>query len=159
MRLGRFFRRFRRGQATTEVVLLMPLFMFFLFGFAKIFAILVLVQKMEIASYYASRRWQLESHRNVAYEGDDSGQLRQDILTRVNQYLGYGTRNAKYLDLEGGSAKLEITRTQVWNIVTLSVKTRPYSTPLLKAKGFNFEVTKYVPNRDRPIAFVLPGIN
>ena len=148
----------RKGQATTEVVLLVPLFMFFLFGFAKIFAILVLVQKLEIASYYAARRWQLESHRNVAYEGFDSGSLRQDILSKVNEYLGYGTRNARYLDLDGGTASLEVKRTQVWNIVTLKVQTKPYSTPLLKAKGFTFEVTKYVPNRDRPIAFVLPGI-
>jgi len=45
-----------RGQATTEVVLLLPLFMFFLFAFAKVFAMLVLVQKMEVASYYAARR-------------------------------------------------------------------------------------------------------
>jgi len=38
----------RSGQATTEVVLLVPLFMFFLFAFSKTFALLVLVQKMEV---------------------------------------------------------------------------------------------------------------
>src|SRR5271156_878348 len=71
-----------KGQATTEVVLLMPLFMFFLYAFAKIFAMLLLVQKLEIASYYAARRWQLESHRNATYAAQmDSprGPLQTDI--------------------------------------------------------------------------------
>ncbi len=149
--------RASRGQATTEVVLLLPLFMFFLFAFAKIFAMLVLVQKMEIASYYAARRWQLESHRNVVFEGWDSSTLRQDIQNKVSEYLGYGTRNAAYLNLEGRRADLDIQRKQVWNIVTLKVVTRPFNTPLLKSRGFTFQVVKYVPNRDRPIAFVLPG--
>ena len=53
-----------QGQATTETVLLFPIFLFFLFAFAKIFALLVLVQKMEIASYYAARRWQLDLPRS-----------------------------------------------------------------------------------------------
>ena len=67
-------RRDENGQATTEVVLLFPLFMFFLFAFAKLFALLILVQKLEIASFYAARRWQLESHRKMAYTGpEDDG--------------------------------------------------------------------------------------
>ena len=155
---------FARGQATTEVVLLVPLFMLFLFLFAKVFALLVLVQKMEIASYYAARRWQLESHRNVAYEGSDSGALLSDIKRGVNEYLGRaGSRNAKYLDL-AGEADVDVKRTQVWNIVTLTVKTKPLSSPVFKylnlknRSGFTFTVTKYVPNRDRPIAFQLPGV-
>jgi len=73
----------RTGQATTEVVLLLPLFMFFLFAFSKIFAVLVLVQKMEIASYYAARRWQLESHRNVSFESFDDNSLCPDIESNV----------------------------------------------------------------------------
>lgn len=173
MILRRLLQRRSRAQATTEVVLLMPLFMLFLFLFAKIFALLVLVQKMEIASYYAARRWQLESHRNVAYEGFDGGQgcggaLCQDILKNVNSYLGYGTAAASYLDLDscsgGAGACLTIQRTQVWNIVTLTVRTKPLTGPIFKylgtenKKGFEFTVTKYVPNRDRPIAFQLPGI-
>lgn len=159
----------RRGQATTEVVLLFPIFMFFLFAFAKIYAMLILVQKMEIASYYAARRWQLESHRNVDYEGDDMGSLREDIERRVSEYLGfgalsdeYGQSTEKFLDLvrlTGSGAKLGITRTQVWNIVTLTVKTRPLEIAwMYKSPGYTFEVTKYVPNRDRPIKFVLPGL-
>lgn len=155
-----------KGQATTEVVLLLPLFMFFLYAFAKIFAALILIQKMEIASYYAARRWQLESHRNVAYEGFDSGALRSDILKYVNAYLGVGsvisgplyqTTTAKFLGITG-SAQLRITRTQVWQVVTLTVFTQPIKTPLFKFRDLPFVVTKYVPNRDRPIAFVLPGL-
>src|SRR5580658_5892474 len=79
-----------KGQATTEVVLLMPLFMFLLFAFAKIFSMLLLVQKLEIASYYAARRWQLESHRNANYVGSDFSNLLPDIQTNVNNYLGLG---------------------------------------------------------------------
>src|SRR5208282_3387986 len=84
-------RRNSRGQATTEVVLLLPLFMFFLYAFAKIFAMLLLVQKLEIASYYAARRWQLESHRNFTYAqrmDQPGGPLQSDILAKVNGYLG-----------------------------------------------------------------------
>jgi hypothetical protein len=163
-----------RGQATTEVVLMFPLFMFFMFAFAKVYALLILVQKMEVASFYAARRWQLESHRNVDFEGHDNGILRADITRRVSEYLGYGSNNpvAKFLDLDGQAAELAINRTQVWQVVTLTVKTKPVNMPFYKSgakfdsqgrmisgpKGFKFEVTKYVPNRDRPIAFVLPGL-
>ena len=49
----------RKGQAMTEVVLLFPIVMFFLFAFAKVFALLILMQKLEIASFNAARRWQL----------------------------------------------------------------------------------------------------
>ena len=154
--------RFSRGQATTEVVLLLPIFMFFLFAFAKIFAMLILVQKMEIASFYSARRWQLESHRNVEYEPDDEGGLKSDIEKKVSQYLGFDRGGQeKFLDLvrlTGHGARLAVTRTQVWNIVTLTVRTRPIQAGFYKTKGFTFEVTKYVPNRDRPIAFVLPGL-
>ena len=144
----------------TEVVLLFPVFIFFLLAFAKIFALLILVQKMEIASYYAARRWQLESHRNVSFEGDDSGPLRSDIEDKVSEYLGYfndGTR--AFLDLEGRRADFQCERTQVWNICTLKVETRPVEIGwMYKSRGMRLEVTKYVPNRDRPIAFVLPGL-
>ena len=153
----------RRGQATTEVVLLLPVFMFFLFAFAKIFAMLILVQKMEVASFYAARRWQLESHRNVEYEPDDTGKLRNDIEAKVSEYLGYDSKGVEsFLDLvrlTGHGARLDVTRTQVWNIVTLTVRTKPIEIGwIYKTRGFKFEVSKYVPNRDRPIAFVLPGL-
>ena len=147
----------RPGQAMTEVVLLFPLFLLIVFITAKIFALLVLVQKMEIASYYAARRWQLESHRNANFVGSDN-QLMADIQTRVSQYLGYGTSAGRFLDLMGQSAQVDINRTQVWQVVTLTVKTMPINMPFYRSTGFTFEVTKYVPNRDRPIAFILPGL-
>lgn len=151
-------RRKSQGQATTEVVLMLPLFMFFLFAFAKTFALLVLVQKMEVASYYAARRWQLESHRNVQYEGHDDGALCHDIERKVKEYIGFdNARTRGFLGLQE-AAVCPVTRTQVWNVVTLTVRTRPVNVPLFKNQGYKFEVVKYVPNRDRPIAFVLPGL-
>lgn len=155
--------RERKGQATTETVLLFPLFMFFLFAFAKVFALLILVQKLEIASFYAARRWQLESHRNAQFEGFDDSALRQDIQQRVLGYLGYETSQAQFLDLTqacrgGKTPGISVQRTQVWNIVTVTACTKPLNMPFYKTTGFVFESTKYVPNRDRPIAFVLPGL-
>ena len=154
----RFIRRRRPGQAMTETVLLFPLFMFFLFAFAKIYALLILVQKVEIASFYAARRWQLESHRNVNYVQGNDNQLQTDIQSKVSDYLGYGQSAGRFLDLMGRSAQLNINRTQVWQVVTLTVRTHPLHMPFYHSAGFTFEVTKYVPNRDRPIAFILPGL-
>lgn len=153
----------REGQATTETVLLFPLFMFFLFAFAKVFALLILVQKLEIASFYAARRWQLESHRNAQFEPFDESALRQDIQNRVLAYLGYGGGSAQFLDLtnscrNGKVPGIAVQRTQVWNIVTVTACTKPLSMPFYRTTGFVFESTKYVPNRDRPIAFILPGL-
>jgi len=167
--MSRFRISVSRGQATTEVVLLMPLFMFFLYAFAKVFAMLLLVQKLEIASYYAARRWQLESHRNATFAAQmdgPRGPLHTDILRHVNEYLGlrhavggpkYTVTAAEFLGIQGG-AHLTVTPTQVWQIVTLTVYTRPIKMPLIHLRGQKLEVTKYVPNRDRPIAFVLPGL-
>ena len=169
-----FWRR-RKGQATVETVLLLPIFFFFMFAFAKLYALLILVQKIEIASYYAARRWQLESHRNVNFQGDDAN-LQADIQERAMKYVGarpttpQEQQNCAFLGLcpepscpcNGNSCVgppgLAISRTQVWQIVTLTVCTNPVNMPFMQNSGFGFEVTKYVPNRDRPIAFVLPGM-
>ena len=172
--------RMRAGQAMTEVVLLFPMFMVIVFITVKIFALLVLIQKMEIASYYAARRWQLESHLNAAYVPQDES-LRIQIEDAVKGYLGFDTPAvASFLNLS--EFKLDIKRTQVWNVVTLTVKTKPAGIKMLckypKAivcahpygdecnGGYDYicsgnkelEVIKYVPNRDRPIKFVLPGL-
>ncbi len=156
----------RRGQATTEFVLLLPLFVIFLVAFAKVFAILVLVQKMEIASYYAARRWQLESHRNVDFHGKDGGgggtcggELCSDIEKNVRDYLYGDDARREYLGIKPGGVTIGVERTQVWNIVTLKVQMQPINMMLIKYPLKDFQVTKYVPNRDRPIRFVLPGLN
>jgi len=158
----------RRGQATTEVVLLFPIFMFFLFAFAKVFALLILMQKLEIASFYAARRWQLESHRNEKWvQMHDEPKLLPDIQEKVKTYLGYNTPAAKFLDLTEScrqtascpaKAGVTVQRTQVWNVVTVTACTKPLQMPFYQTTGFVVCSTKYVPNRDRPIAFVLPGV-
>ncbi len=180
-KLKKTFKR-RTGQAMTEVLLLFPMFMVILFITVKIFALLVLIQKMEIASYYAARRWQLESHLNANYAASyDNNFLRGDIEEKVKGYLGFDTPSvSKFLNLR--SLNLNIVRTQVWNVVTLTLTTNaagigmlckypkqvvcaaPYGSECLAGYdylctgGKKLEVIKYVPNRDRPIQFVLPGL-
>lgn len=171
----------RPGQAMTEVVLLFPLFLVIVFMTAKIFAILVLVQKLEIASYYAARRWQLESHLSADHANWDETTLKKDIEGKVRGYLGFETPAvSKFLNLK--DMKIDVVRTQVWNVVTLTVTTNPAGVKILCkypkqavctypygaacmnghdymcAGGKQLEVIKYVPNRDRPIQFVLPGL-
>lgn len=183
-RFTRFLRR-RAGQAMTEVVLLFPLFLLIVFITAKIFALLVLVQKMEIASYYAARRWQLESHLNADHANWDQTTLLKDpssgIEKLVRGYIGFDTPAvSKFLNLK--DLKIDVVRTQVWNVVTLTVTTSPAGVKMLCKYpkqavctapygaacmnghdylcqgGKQLEVIKYVPNRDRPINFVLPGL-
>ena len=171
----------RPGQAMTEVVLLFPLFLLIVFITAKIFALLVLVQKMEIASYYAARRWQLESHLNADQANWDENTLKKDIEKNVRGYVGFDTPAvSKFLNLK--DMKIEVVRTQVWNVITLTVTTTPAGVKMLCKYpkqavcaspygaqcmnghdylcqgGKSMEVIKYVPNRDRPIQFVLPGL-
>lgn len=166
----------------TEVVLLFPIFMLIVFMTAKMFALLVLVQKMEVASYYAARRWQLESHIQAEYAASfDVGFLESDIAKKVSGYLGFDNKAVKgFLNLK--MLKLSVVRTQVWNVVTITVTTaparvkllcrypkqaickRPYGAACIQgyeylcSGGKRLEVVKYVPNRDRPIQFVLPGL-
>jgi Flp pilus assembly protein TadG len=179
-------RKPRRGQAMTEVVLLFPIFLVVVFITAKIFALLVLVQKLEIASFYAARRWQLESHLNPDF---DDSLLQKDIEEKVSEYIGFSNPAvAKFLNLQ--KMKMEVQRTQVWNVVTLRVYTVPRNIKLLcrypkqvvcktpygracmdgyeymcvdpgdhaNSGGKMLEVIKYVPSRDRPIQFELPGV-
>lgn len=175
----------RRGQAMTEVVLLLPVFIIILVFIVKIFALLVLIQKMEIASYYAARRWQLQSHLNAAVSRRYDGALQQDILDKVKGYIGLkDPKVANFLNLK--DVKISIQQTMVWNVVTLTVSTDPlprvlrgmlcrYGKPeVCKAPygkacedGYDYlctedrelHVIKYVPNRDRPLQFELPGLD
>ncbi|MDR1684073.1 MAG: pilus assembly protein [Elusimicrobiota bacterium] len=178
-----FFRlpRGKKGQATTEVVLLFPIFFILTLFIVKIYGLLVLVQKAEIASFYAARRWQLESHRALQYsQGWDKNFLQKDIAQRVEEYIGF--RNAsqrKFLALR--RVNLDIERTNVWNVVKLTINTYPPRIPFICKydkrivckypygmacmRGYNFlcesggtiEVTKNVINRDRPVGFILPN--
>ncbi|ACC98744.1 TadE family protein [Elusimicrobium minutum Pei191] len=179
MRLANIFNR--RGQATTEVVLLFPLFLIFIVFMAKIFALLVLVQKMEIASAYAAKRWQLESHSNIDYAtGWDNSFLLKDIQKKVEDYIGFNNRAMKdFMSLR--SVKVNIERTQVWNEVKITVNTQPAQIAILCKydkqvvcrdqairdnclRGYNYlcesggqmEVKKFVPTRGRPVQFQLP---
>jgi len=169
------------GQATTEVVLLLPLFLIFILFLLKIFGLLVLVQKMEIASAYAAKRWQLESHTTAQYAtGWDDRFLRSDIQAKVADYIGFNNGAAKsFLSLS--RMEFNINRTQMWNEVQIIVYTDPPRLGLLCRydklivckdprirencmKGYSYicesggklQVKKFVPNRDRPIPFILP---
>ena len=180
-----FWRKKKIAQAMTEVVLLFPIFMIIMFFIAKIFSILVLVQKLEIASYYAARKWQLESHLHLQYaQSWDETNLKTTIKENVAEYIGFNNAAMRrFLNLKPNGLELEIERTQVWNIVTITVNTNPAGIKLLckypkqaicvrPAYGINcdlgydylcsggkkLQVIKYVPNRDRPIAFILPGL-
>ena len=171
----------RRGQATTEVVLLFPLFLILIIFMTKIFGLLVLVQKMEIASAYAAKRWQLESHTTAAFAtGWDVRFLQRDIEKRVSEYIGFNNSAARnFLSLS--RMEVNIERTQMWNEVRITVFTEPPKLAILCRynklvvcddyrirenclKGYNYicesggklEVKKFVPNRDRPIPFILP---
>ena len=171
----------RRGQATTEVVLLLPLFLIFIIFMMKIFGLLVLVQKLEIASAYAAKRWQLESHTTSFYAtGWDERFLKSDIESRVSDYIGFNNQATKnFLSLK--NLDVSINRQQVWNQIVITVYTNPPNLGILCKydkqvvckdqrirdnclKGYAYicetggklEVTKYVPNRDRPIPFILP---
>ena len=170
----------QKGQATTEVVLLFPIFFILTLFIIKIYGLLIIVQKTEIASFYAAKRWQLESHRAIKYaDGWDNSFLKKDIEKKVQDYIGFNNRSTrKFLSLR--SVQLEIERTNVWNNVILRVNTYPPNIPFLCSydirqvckspygaaceRGYNFickkggsiEVIKRVPNRDRPISFHLP---
>ncbi len=175
--------RTKKGQATTEVVLLFPIFFILTLFIIKIYGLLIIVQKTEIASFYAARRWQLESHRAVKYaDGWDNMFLKRDIEKKVREYIGFNNAAMrKFLSLK--SVDLEVERTNVWNNMTLKVSTYPPNIPFLCSydirqvckkpyglaceRGYNFickrggsiEVIKRVPNRDRPISFRLPMSN
>jgi hypothetical protein len=171
----------KKGQATTEVVLLFPIFFILTLFIIKIYGLLVIVQKAEIASFYAGKRWQLESHRATQYtQGWDKNFLQRDIEKKVQEYIGFNNQSMrKFLALR--RVNLDIERTNVWNVVKIKINTYPPNIPFLCAydkrivceypyglacmRGYNFlcesggeiEVTKSVVNRDRPIAFILPG--
>ncbi len=170
--------RSRRGQATTEVTLLFPVFVIFILFIIKIFGLLVLTQKMEIAGYYAARRYQLQSHTTDYYaETWDKRFLKKDIKRKVENYLGFDNPGMrKFLNLK--DLKLDINTSGTWIRVILVANTNAPRIPFLCKynkdqvcqhdakclRGYGFlcetgdkvEVIKYVGPNDRVMPFQRP---
>ena len=167
----------RKGQATTEVVLLFPIFFILAIFIIKVYGLLIVVQKAEIASAYAGRRWQLESHKAPQYLQWDRNVLQANIKKQISEYIGFNNPyTKKFLSLRKFDLKIE--RTQAWNILTLTISTYPPRISLICLydkrdickypygeacmKGYNFmcesggsiKVTKQVLNRDRPLPYI-----
>lgn len=158
-----------KGQATAEVVLAMLFIVPFALAFAKLFLVMVSVQKMEIASYYAARRWYLESHRNPSYSPKDGagsctdpgvcglnagGNLCSNILGCVSRYMGC---------TEGAwirNCALSVAQYPTMNQVRVKAEIQILPDSYFFPGGFSrrIAVTKNVPFRDRPISYVLPGM-
>lgn len=113
-----------RGQATTEVVLLFPIFVIFILFIIKIFGLLVLSQKMEVAGYYAARRFQLQSHETDYYQRTwDKRFLEKDIQKKVENYLGFDNAGMrKFLSLN--KLVLDINRSGTWTKMVLTARTK-----------------------------------
>ena len=170
--------RSRRGQATTEVVLLFPIFVIFILFIIKIFGLLILSQKMEIAGYYAGRRFQLQSHVTDYYANTwDKRFLKKDIQKKIENYLGFNNPGMKkFLSLN--ELKLGINTSGTWTKVVITARTRPPRIRFLCkynrdqicqqdakcVKGYNYlcetggEVvsTKYVGANERPSPYQRP---
>jgi len=184
----------RKGQAMTEMVLIFPMFIIMTMIVLKLFALVLVVQKTEIASAYASRKWMLEAHRNANYFGWDD-QLKGKINSRVQSFI----KPSKFTGV--ASTYVTFNRTQVWTQVTVQVCISSPNIPLLCVypkdkvcssydgpglngpcskgyeyicggseackpsdpnappfKGVEISASKFVPVRDRPIAWSLPSV-
>jgi len=118
------FLRFKKGQATTEMVLLFPVFVIFIVFIIKIFGLLVLSQKMQIAGTYAARRFQMQSHVNDYFARTwDQRYLKKDIQKKVEEYIGFkNPGTVRFLSLR--SLKLDIETSGTWTKVTMEATTR-----------------------------------
>ena len=113
-----------RGQATTETVLLLPIMVIFIIFIIKIFGLLVLTQKMEIAGFYAARRFQLQSHTTDYLQRWDRRYLQKDIQKKVEDYIGFSNpAMVRFLSLR--SLNLNIKTSGTWTKVKLTVHTAP----------------------------------
>lgn len=170
--------RSHNGQATTETVLLFPVFVIFILFIIKIFGLLILNQKLEIAGYYAARRFQLQSHQTDYYAHTwDRRFLIKDIQRKVESYLGFDNEGMrKFLSLN--DLKMDIITSGTWVKVTMTARTRPPRIPFLCKynkdkvcdrddkclKGYNFlcetggevKIIKYVGYNDRPMPYQRP---
>lgn len=141
------------------MILLVPLFLIFAIGIVKIFAIAVMVQKMELAMYYAGRRWMLESHKNYQYFTSwDQPTLVKDIERKVEEYLGIGDPfKEKLLGIKPQDISFTSKPTILYAILTLRVRATG-QTPFQPESEKQWEVIKYVPTRDRPIRWNIPSV-
>ena len=167
----------RRGQATTETVLLFPVMVIFILFIIKIFGLLVLTQKMEIAGFYAARRYQLQSHTTDYLTRWDRRYLQKDIQKKVEEYLGFSNPGmVRFLSLK--NLKLDINTSGTWTKVTLTVFTAPprikflcnynklqicendlsclHGYSFLCETGGQIQVIKYVGPNERPLPYVRP---
>lgn len=112
------------GQAMTEMVMVFPIFVLVMLVILKLFALVLVVQKAEIASAYAARKWMLEAHRSSQYMGADEG-LKGKIRGTVTKFIGTSTL------LGVNATNVYFTRTQVWTMVEVSVNVASPNVPIL----------------------------
>lgn len=115
----------KHGQATTEMVLLFPLFVIFILFILKVTGLFVLNQKMNIAAVYAARRFQTQSHITPIHaNGWDKRYLIPNIEDKVKDYLGFNNEGMrKFLNLR--DVKLKIDPTNTWAKITLTAYMAP----------------------------------
>ena len=125
--LNRIFSKARaqtRGQAMTEMVMVFPIFVLVMLVVLKLFALVLVVQKAEIASAYAARKWMLEAHRSSQYTPSDEG-IKNTIRQKVKTFIGTSTL------LGVNETNVYFTRTQVWTMVEVSVNVASPNVPIL----------------------------
>ncbi len=173
-----FFSHNRRGQATTEMVLLFPILIIFVLFIIKIFGLLVLNQKMQIAGTYAARRYQLQSHVTEYYEkGWDRRFLKKDVQRKVEEIVGFNNPGMRQF-LSLNSFRLDVDTDNNWTKITLTANTKA---PRIKflcnydkdrvcdrdrycLKGYSFlcedgariQVIKYAGKNERPAPYSRP---
>ena len=172
------FLRTRRGQATTEMVLLFPVLIVFVLFIIKIFGLLVLNQKMQIAGTYAARRYQLQSHVTDFYEqGWDRRFLKKDIQRKVENFLGVNNPGMRQF-LSLNTFRMDVDTNNNWTKITLTANTKaPRIAFLCKynkdrvcdrdrycLRGYSFlcedgariQVIKYAGKNERPVPYARP---
>ena len=170
--------RARRGQATTEMVLLFPVLIVFILFIIKIFGLMVLNQKMQMAGNYAARRFQLQSHETPYYQqGWDRRFLKKDIQRKVEEIIGVNNPGMRQF-LSLNTFRMEIDTRPNWTKVVLIANTKAPRIPFLcnydKDKvcdrdryclrgysflcenGAQFEVNKFAGKNERPLPYMRP---
>ena len=168
----------RRGQATTEMVLLFPILVVFVLFIIKIFGLLVLNQKMQIAGTYAARRYQLQSHVTDFYaQGWDRRFLQKDVQRKVEEIIGFNNPGMRQF-LSLSAFKMNVNTNSNWVKITLTAiikaprirflcnydKDKVCDRDRYCLRGYNFlcedgakiEVIKYTGPNERPAPYARP---